>query len=287
MRVLDTRVYNRKPARFRGTIPVFSEEDEYTECYERMAKARLAFVREHGTIEEDRLQSEHSTVDLIEKYSGIGDSILDVGIGLARLLERFPHLRRYGMDISFSYLEEAQKKCIEVCYALIEEMPFEEETFDMVVCTDVLEHVIDLNLVGRKILSVLKPDGFLIARTPYKEDLSWYVSDENPYKFAHLRTFDENSLRLLFERILNCEVIETVFSGYMPYSNRLKYPIPFPRRDMILGLFYRLRSHCPSMYGKILRKWFNPIEINAVVVKKKAHGRNARHTAPKSTAWQK
>jgi 2-polyprenyl-3-methyl-5-hydroxy-6-metoxy-1,4-benzoquinol methylase len=234
-----------------------------------MAEVRLAFVREHGTIEEDRLQSENATIELIRKYSLVDHLILDVGIGLARLLERFPELRRYGIDVSFGYLEGAQKKGIEVCYALIEEIPYKEETFDVVVCTDVLEHLIDLNLGVRKILSVLKPGGFLIARTPYQEDLSWYISEENPYKYAHLRTFDENVLRLLFERIFDCQVVETVFSGFMPYPNRLKCPIPFPRRDVILNrLFTRLRSSYPLTYQKLLRKWYNPIEINVVARKK-------------------
>jgi SAM-dependent methyltransferase len=262
-------VFDREPIRFHGTIPVFSEPNEYTECYEKMAEKRLAFVREHGTIEEDRLQSENVTLDLIRRYSKAGQSILDVGIGLARLLEHFPELRRCGLDVSFRYLENAQRKGIEVCYALIEEVPYKKEMFDIVICTDVLEHVIDLNLCVSKILSVIKPGGLLIARSPYKEDLSWYVSDANPYKYAHLRTFDENSLRLLFERIFDCEVLETVFSGYTPNPKRLKYPIPLKRRDYILQrLFRRLRYSFPSTYENLLRKLYNPIEVNVVVKKK-------------------
>jgi SAM-dependent methyltransferase len=261
--------FDREPIRFHGTIPVFSEPNEYTECYEKMAERRLEFVREHGTIEEDRLQSENVTLDLIRKYSKADQTILDVGIGLARLLERFPELRRYGLDVSFRYLEKAQKKGIEVCYALVEEVPYKEGMFDIVVCTDVLEHVIDLNLCVGKILSVLKSGGILIARSPFKEDLSWYVSDGNPYKYAHLRTFDDNSLRLLFERVFECEVLETVFSGYIPDPKRFKYPVPFPRRDYILRrLFRRLRSSFPSTYESLLRKWYNPIEVNVVVKRK-------------------
>jgi len=261
-------LFDREPIRFHGKIPVFSEPSEYTECYEKMAEKRLAFVREHGTIEEDRLQSENATIQLIRKYSLPNQLILDVGIGLARILERFPDLRRYGIDVSFGYLEEAQSKGIEVCYALVEEMSYKEDIFDIVVCTDILEHLIDLNLGVRKVLSVLKPGGFLIVRTPFKEDLSWYVSEENPYKYSHMRTFDENSLRLLFESIFNCEVIETLFSGYIPDPNRLNYPIPFPRRDKILNFFFtKLRSLYPSTYDKLLCKWYKPIEINVVVKK--------------------
>jgi 2-polyprenyl-3-methyl-5-hydroxy-6-metoxy-1,4-benzoquinol methylase len=66
------------------------------------------------------------------------------------------------------------------------------------VCADVLEHVLDLNLVCAKILSVLRPGGILIVRDPYREDLRAYTVPSCPYKFIHLRNFDENSLQLLF-----------------------------------------------------------------------------------------
>ena len=50
-------------------------------------------------------------------------------------------------------------------------MPYSDESFDVILCTDVLEHVIDLNLCVAKILSVLKKGGLLIIRVPNREDL--------------------------------------------------------------------------------------------------------------------
>lgn len=265
-------VYSRKPISFRGTIPVFSAQNEYTENYERIAADHLTSLRQNGTnpfIPENLwVQSENATAEIVSKYANPGDMILDVGVGLGRLLSRFLELRRYGMDISFGYLDEAQAKGIEVCYALIEDMPYREQSFDIVVCTDVLEHVIDLNLSCRKILQTLKPGGFLIARTPYREDLSRYASADCPYKYVHLRTFDVSIMRLLFERVFDCEVIETVVNGYLPLPSRLKCPFPFPKRDAILSrLLSALQSISPSSYDMILRKWYNPIELNAVVKK--------------------
>lgn len=49
-------------------------------------------------------------------------------------------------------------------------MPYGDQTFDIVVCVDVLEHVSDLNQVINEIVRVLKPSGYLaydtINRTP-------------------------------------------------------------------------------------------------------------------------
>lgn len=268
------KIYARKPIGLHGSIPIFSESNEYTDNYERISDDHLSSLHGDETnpfIPEDVwVQMENATIALVRKYSSPGNMILDVGVGLGRLLSHFPELQRYGIDISFGYLRSAQKKGIEVCYSLVEDVPYRKETFDIVVCTDVLEHVIDINLSIRRILSVLKTDGLLIVRTPYREDLSWYVSDKNPYKYVHLRTFDENSLRLLFERTASCEVVETQFSTYLPYPERLKYSIPFPKGGVILyRLIKGIRSVFSSAIDGLVRKMYYPVEIDVVVRKLK------------------
>ncbi len=114
---------------------------------------------------------EDSTADLIRKYSVHAVNILDVGVGMGRILDKFPQLERYGIDIAMPYLEYAKAKGIKVALSLVEDMPYERDYFDCIVCTDVLEHVFDLNLAFRNIIDVLKPGGFLIVRVPYREDL--------------------------------------------------------------------------------------------------------------------
>jgi len=191
-----------------------------------------------------------------------------VGVGLGRLLARFPAMQRYGMDISLGYLEIARSKGIEVCYALVADMPFKEGLFDIVVCTDVLEHVLDLNLACAKILSVIKKGGVLIIRVPYREDLSPYLATTYPYKYAHLRNFDEYALRLLFERIFCCNVVEMRACGYWPASSRCRYPLPFPKRDCILArLLLVIKNIHRRWYELLARTLYRPIEINMVVKK--------------------
>lgn len=269
---MNKSVYAREPLRMKDGIPVFTEANDYTDNYETISHDHLVSMEKDGTnpfIAEKLWQEmERSTVALIEKYSKPNDSVLDVGVGLGRVLSNFPHLERYGMDISFGYLKEAQSKGIEVCYAQVEEMPYKAESFDLVLATDILEHVLDLNLSCAKMLAVLKRGGVLVARVPYREDLSGYLSPENPYKYVHVRNFDEDSLRILFERIFACEWLEATKVAHHAYSgSRLKYRMP--RADQAMrSVLSRMESSFPSAYQRLTPKLVLPMEINVVVRKK-------------------
>lgn len=274
-------IYAQIPIQLHGTIPVFSEPNEYTNNYEKISAEHLDSLRQHGTNpfipEEMWIQYEDSTADLIRKYTKTGDKILDVGVGLGRLLSRFPNLQRYGMDISFGYLEVAQSKGIEVCYALVEDMPYHQETFDLVVCTDILEHVLDLNQSIAKILMVLKPEGFLIVRVPYREDLSWYLSRECSYKYVHLRNFDEHSLHLLFEKIFGCKIIEVVKAGYDDkYVKRLKmaFLIPRPLKWVLSWWLTKIKAIQKPLYEQLIKKFYDSFEINMVIIKEERERKN-------------
>ena len=265
-------VFARQPIRIQHGIPVFSAVDPYTENYERIAADHLRAMAERGANPwiPERLWTamETSTVGLIEKYAAPGDSILDVGVGLGRTLANFHALQRHGMDISFGYLAVAREKGITVSYARIEDMPYQPGVFDVVVCTDVLEHVLDLNLCVAKILSVLKSGGILIVRVPMLENLAPYLDPSFPYEYVHLRTFDEYSLRLLFGRVFGCDCLEAVPAGFYAAQYRLKAPWPFGRE-----LSYVLRHWYDSgviatVSARIVRALYNPIDVNLVVRKR-------------------
>jgi ubiquinone/menaquinone biosynthesis C-methylase UbiE len=272
--MIDDRIFIKEPISFHGTIPVFSCSNDYTVSYEKISEDHLESFRRNGTnpfIPEDLwVEFEKSTIELIKKYSESGDRILDVGVGLGRLLSHFPDLERYGMDISFGYLEVAQSKGINVCYALVEDMPYREGLFDLVVCTDVLEHVLDLNMCCAKILSVLRKGGMLIVRVPFREKLSPYLEVQYPYRYAHLRNFDQYSLHLLFDRIFGCEYVEMAMTGYTPSPHKLRCPSPFQKVNLIVSRFFSgMKTLHKPVYESLLKKLYDPIVINFVARKAK------------------
>jgi 2-polyprenyl-3-methyl-5-hydroxy-6-metoxy-1,4-benzoquinol methylase len=171
MNQYDNTVYCKEPLGEYQGVPFFSIVDDYISNYEKIAHDHVTKATEKRsnpfTEESLLIELEESTVLLVKKYISAGDSILDVGVGLGRLLSRFDNVSKYGMDISWNYLLAAKNHGINVCFSLIEDIPYKEEYFDIIICTDVLEHVIDLNLAILNILKVLKPDGYLIIRVPY------------------------------------------------------------------------------------------------------------------------
>ena len=209
-------------------IPIFSNRDFYIENYQQIAHDHLRHQEETGEnpfISKNIWQEmENSTAALILKYINDDDRILDVGVGTGRLLSNFPNLNRFGMDISIDYLKQANSRGIEICFSLIDDIPYNKEYFDLIVSTDVLEHVIDLYSSIEKILSCLKPGGTFIIRVPYKEDLSLYLDPQYPYKYSHLRTFNEHDLTLMMKGIFNCEFVEYDFAVYLMEARYLRYP---------------------------------------------------------------
>lgn len=265
-------LYNREPLGEHNGIPYFSATDFYIENYEKISKDHMAIFEKEGTnpnIEEGLwVEMENSTAALVRKYSKPGDKILDVGVGLGRLLSRFDNLQRYGMDISWDYLEFTKTKGIEVCFSRIEDMPYQKDLFDVITCTDVLEHVFDLNLALTKILEVLKPDGTLIVRVPYRENLELYLEHNYPYHYVHMRNFDEHGLELLFTRVLNCQFLEKVTAGYEEGTRTLRYITPHNRLAKIINLLTIIFKLFPKpLYRAARRLFYFPIEINVVVQK--------------------
>jgi SAM-dependent methyltransferase len=265
-------IYARAPIGMHGAIPIFSGPDGYTENYAAISSDHLAELDRTASNpwipEELWRESEATTVALIQRHSRPGDTILDVGVGLGRLLGYVPEWRRYGMDISLGYLERAAAQGIEVCFARIEDMPYHPASFDVVVCTDVLEHVLDLHLCCSRILSVLKPGGTLIVRVPNRQDLTEYLDPAYPYEFVHLRSFDEPSLRLLFGKIFRCAVLEAAPGAYWPFNDRLRWALPIPRfaglvRHAMLGL----RRVSGGAFKRVLPRLYHPETVNIAVRK--------------------
>ena len=235
-------VFKREPLYFEDGIPVFSRRDFYVENYEQIAADHLGKIsegHENPFIEDELWRGlEENTRAHIRRHVKPGSRILDIGVGLGRVLEPLTEYQRYGIDISLDYLKHARASGIEVAMAKIEDLPFHDGFFDAIVTCDVLEHVLDLNLCCRRIIACLRPGGTLIVRVPYKEDLSVYLRDDLPYEYIHLRNFDEASLRLFFVKVLGLDFKEANISvPYLQGAPRLKLRLlPEYARQKVLSI---------------------------------------------------
>ena len=261
--------YQKKPIRYEGIIPIFSNEDEYIKNYEKISADHLSELKKSGINpfmgEEEWASFEESTAKHVLSYSKKGDKILDIGVGLGRMLDRFPNLDRYGVDISLGYLKESSTKGITTCLAKIEELPYKDEYFDILLCTDVLEHVLDLNHAVQNILRVLKKGGILIIRVPYREDLSQYLTPGYPYYYVHVRNFDENYLTLFFTRVFNCTVVKWDTVGEYVNEQRTNYYVKYYGRFWKFYQWY-YNNMKKYFYSKYINLFYKR-EINFIVKK--------------------
>jgi 2-polyprenyl-3-methyl-5-hydroxy-6-metoxy-1,4-benzoquinol methylase len=280
--------YVRSPTRYQSGIPVFSEMDPFVANYERIASDHVDAMRD----ERDNPwipnhmwhEMENATVDLTRIYvpsaeygSVVGEAptirILDIGVGLGRLATKLKAVlpsscEYYGVDIALPYLEVAREKGIQVALARIEDMPYHRDYFHLITCTDVLEHVPDLNLCISKILAVLKPGGHLIVRVPNREDLSPYLRDDYPYEMAHLRAFDVASLELLFTKVFRCRFVDHSPGLVTDSASLLRYNLPVKGyRSLIRLLLGSVKAMSPVMYKRALHAMYHPAEINVVIQK--------------------
>jgi len=100
------------------------------------------------------------------------------------------------VDISLPYLAELERyPALRLVQANAESLPFKAE-FDLLVCTDVLEHVLNVGSVLLSTFQALRVGGRIVIRVPCNENLVVYSPMFGcKYDFAHLRTFNGSLAR--------------------------------------------------------------------------------------------
>ncbi len=106
--------------------------------------------------------------------------ILDAGCGEGHLIERLheknKHNEYYGADITDIAIQKFKERC---SFATIKKMDLDnlqyaDEMFDVVVCTEVLEHIYEYKDVIAELKRVTKKGGLLIITHP--NEVLWTIS---------------------------------------------------------------------------------------------------------------
>ncbi len=204
-------MFIRDPLEEIDGIPIFSKNDNYILNYCQMADDHFDHEEQVGhspfMTGDQILDSEKVTLDFVERHLPASASILDAGVGTGAMLSKVPQYDRFGIDIALPYLKKARQAGITVAMSKLVDMPFYDTVFDAVSACDVLEHLLDLDASVTQLVRVLKPGGLLFVRVPNAEDLSSYVTDQQ-YKYAHVRSFTVDSLRLYMEKCFGLEFLE-------------------------------------------------------------------------------
>ena len=142
-----------------------------------------------------------------------GDRILDLGCGEGRhaiSAYMVSDVESVGIDLSLGDLEttrerfqefvepENTSKSLVISVASAESLPFADESFDKIICSEVLEHIHSYQQVIVEINRVLKTGGIAAISVPrfFPEWICWRLSDAyHEVEGGHVRIFRANELR--------------------------------------------------------------------------------------------
>ena len=136
----------------------------------------------------------------------LGGKILDLGCGEGRhifgIMDKYPNSYCIGLDLhaeslkvaqeGADYFESISNEGAGFTMASGYQMPFADSSFDMVVCSEVLEHLVNYEDALDEIQRVLKPNGYFLPSFPsfWPEKICWFLSEDyHNMPGGHVRIF--------------------------------------------------------------------------------------------------
>lgn len=161
--------------------------------------------------------------DLVEKVrEAAGDrglKLLDVGCGdgvaLYLISKALPELQLSGIDLVEEALEIAKTKVPQTHFAegLAHALPYPDESFDIVISSDVIEHVEDADKMLSEIKRVAKTNATIIIGTPIK-------LTKKPLDHNHTEEFfPEDLMGMMGKHFREPKLFETHNLAYMLFYN--------------------------------------------------------------------
>lgn len=144
--------------------------------------------------------------NVLDYISSSPRKILDVGCAsgwfISQVAKTFPKAKCFGIDVYDKAISYAQTQYpdIEFKVADAHKIPYENETFDTVICTEVLEHVDDPEAVLSEIKRVLKKDGWAVIELDSGSllfSIAWYLwrkFNGKVWNDSHIHSFNVKKL---------------------------------------------------------------------------------------------
>jgi len=225
------------------------------------------------------------TIDLHELNLKPGDNVLDAGCGSGRhlrALAQIPGLKIFGIDRSQKDVAEAIRALQDMPDALSDDysvacaditaLPFENEFFDCVICSEVLEHIPEHEAALNELVRVLKPQGNLVVSVPryFSERVCWLISSQYSHdEGGHIRIYKKKTLQKMLTRNgMQCWKVNYKHALHAPYW-WLKCLVGIKNdNNIFVQLYHRFLvwdMFCKPKAVRILEELLNPIIGKSIV----------------------
>ena len=178
-------------------------------------------------------------LDMIRQWSDLRGRILDNGTGLGTYLEAIgrvsPGSLRVGLEIEHERAVDALARADGIVLGVGEQLPFADDSFDLILSNEVIEHVTDDRAAVAEMARVARPGGRVVIFAPNR----WYPVEQHgvywrgDYHFGnkplvnylpnplrnrlapHVRAYTGHGLRALFDGLpLRLLHHGRIFGGY-------------------------------------------------------------------------
>lgn len=122
-----------------------------------------------------------------------GERVLDIGCNIGQMLHLMKHqaeIKAVGVDISIESLQNAKLNALNsfdfVLCSVEKGIPFDDNSFDVITCMDVIEHLENPEFVLSEMKRVLKPGGRFLFHIPVTDivlSLDWFYEKMFPESF--------------------------------------------------------------------------------------------------------
>lgn len=172
-------------------------------------------------------------ISLINSSKITPKNILDVGCAsgwfLKQISIQYPMADCIGIDVYKKAIKwgKSHYKSLRLIYADAHSLPFPNESFDLVICAEVLEHVIEPEKVLKEINRILTPKGIAIIEMDTGNLLFhivwywWTHLRHGVWKDAHIHAFNTEKLEKLIIKCGFSIVEKKIFNATMAVAYRL------------------------------------------------------------------
>jgi SAM-dependent methyltransferase len=173
---------------YRKDAEVFDYTEEYEDAVTRFEQKRL-----HEMIVSHIKKEHHLILDIgcgngwvAQHCLPLGKKVISADIGIInpkKAVERFPSPHHFGL-------------VADACF-----LPVKDNTVDLIIAAEIMEHIPDPTLFVKELYRCLKPGGVLVITTPYHEKIEYslciHCNKPTP-RHAHLHSFHEKNVIPLF-----------------------------------------------------------------------------------------